>query len=174
MYCCIPKGTRLWWKKGTVINHGWCNDSFLLGPTFCHHNFNSFPASSSFPLYSIFTWKLIFLFIPPPFYGPCIPKLLSFLSGLCFFHPLPQQSSPAALLPYFRHTGERSLILFSPSSSLCPQLPITALILPAPQIHASSPRIFWKVEREKCLWEECEKWSLSVSLWELPGEMSGC
>lgn len=128
MYCCIPKGTSLWWKKkGTVINHHWCSASSLLGPAFCHHKFNYFPASSSFPLYSIFTWKLIFFSSPPsPSYGPCTPKLLLFLSGLCFFHPLSQQSSPVALLPYFRSSGEQSLPFF-PSSSLCPQLPWPSL-----------------------------------------------
>lgn len=52
MHCCFTKGISPWLKNATVINHHQCETKSLLVPAFCHHQFNSFPASSSFPLWS--------------------------------------------------------------------------------------------------------------------------
>lgn len=153
MYCCTPKGTSLWWKKGTVINHHWCSLSFLLGPASCHHNFNSFLASSSFPLYSIFTWKLIF------FSSPHLPM------GHAFPTSFPSCLVSASFILSLNRAVQLLCCLISgplvkdhsPFFPLHQSLLTTALILPAPQIHSSSPIIFCTAEREKCLWEECEK-----------------
>lgn len=154
-------------KKGTVINHHWCSASSLLGPAFCHHKFNSSPTSSSFPLYSIFTWKLIFFSSPPsPSCGPCIPKLLSFLTSLCFSHPLPQQSSPEALLPYLRSSGEQSLHFFS-SFSLCPRLPWSSL---HPKYILPLPSLLYSRKGDRFMGRVWEISKVFVSLWELPGE----
>lgn len=84
------------------------------------------------------------------------------------FSSSPSTEQSSSLLPCFRSAGKGSLLFFS----LLLSLPPTTLILSAPQMHSSSPIVFCTAERETCLQEKCEKRSssLSVSLWELPGE----
>lgn len=122
----------------------------LLVPAFCHHQFKSFPASSSFPLYLCL--EINFLFLPSLVFflgavhpqAPSDPFLLTWSLPLCPALRLlcclvlgPPVNIPSALFPP----------PVSAHNCLAPPCTPSAL-------HPSSPIICCRGERERGLWKE--------------------
>lgn len=170
MHCCFTKGISLWLKNATVINHHQCETKSLLVPAFCHHQFNSFPASSSFPLWSApRNWFSFLLHISLLTSLWAVraqtlsdPFLLAWSLPLC----------PALQLLFCLVSGPAVNIQsahFHPAASSCNYFtpPCSTNTL-----HFSSPIICCRGERERGLWREHggHPSSWSISLWGLPGE----